>query len=159
VAVHRHGGREVERRRDGRSAVALEAALLGRSDEEPDGAALVGKLYDLFVFDLDRIGQRVQFLTPTLTLPRGVGRERNMSSPLRGEDGGGGDRISCSDYGGNNPGGQVHLADAMVLGVGDVERVAGDGHALWLVETGFQRRPAVARAARLAGAGDGGDGA
>src|SRR5207237_8005459 len=122
--------------RDRRSAVAPGAALLGRSDEEPDGAALVGKLYDLFVFDLDRIGQRVQFLTPTLTLPRGVGRERNMSSPLRGEDGGGGDRISCSDYGGNNPGGQVHVGDALVLGVGGMDGGAGEGQHLRHVTPG-----------------------
>jgi len=55
-AVRDRGGGEVESRRHCRAAVALEAALLGRSDEEPDGAALVGQLHDLVVLDLDGIG-------------------------------------------------------------------------------------------------------
>src|SRR5207247_2524944 len=111
------------------------------------GAALVGQLHDLFVFDLDGIGQRVRFFPPTLTLP------------LEGGGMGGGGGTSLAGDGRDDAGGQVYFADAVVLGIGDVERAAGDGHALRLVEAGFQRRAAVARAARLAGAGDGGDGA
>ena len=130
--VRDHGGREVERRSDGRLAVALEATLLGGPDKEPDGAALVGKLHDLFVLHLDGVGEGVEFVPPTLTLP------------LEGGGMGGGGGTSLAHDGCDEAGGQVHLADAVVLGVGDVEPAAVDGDALRLVEAGFQRRAAVA---------------
>src|SRR2546422_6632495 len=63
-------------------SVALEAALLGRSDEEPDGAALVSQLHDLVVLDLDGIGQRVEFVGGVRSEERRVGKEcRSRWSP------------------------------------------------------------------------------
>src|SRR3989338_1716406 len=61
--------------------------------------------------------------------------------------------------GGDHAGCEVHLADAVVLGVGDVEAMAGERDALWLVGRGLDCGPAVAGAAGLAGAADGRDGA
>ncbi len=71
---------------------------------------------------------------------------------VAGEAGGG------SRDGGDDAGGEVEFADAVVVGVGDVEVVCGvEGEALGGVECGGGGGAAVAGEALCAGAGDGGD--
>ena len=62
-----------------------------------------------------------------------------------------------SGDGGDDVGGEVYGADAVVVGVGDVEGGGGEGEALWGVELGGGGGAVVAGEALGAGSGDGGD--
>src|SRR5262249_39822245 len=66
--------------------------------------------------------------------------------------------LPVAGHGGHDARLAVHLADAQVQAVTDVEVALGRNHdGVRLVESGFRSRPAVAGEALLAGAGDGDD--
>src|SRR5207247_2605584 len=66
--------------------------------------------------------------------------------------------LAIAGYGGDDPGLGIHLADAIVTGIGKEEIAGGvDGQTSWIIKLSRRGRPAISGISTLAIAGYGGD--